>query len=77
MEIDAEVTIKKRGAGPIEVKVTSGELGVHMGLAEFLSALAGQVGNPTMLFTVAGLEAKLQAAAGPVLAAMKQETKRL
>lgn len=81
MEIDAEVTIAKRGghgtSGPIEVKVHANGIGVHMGLVEFLTALAVEVGSPAFMFRQAALEKELQAAAGAVLARMRQETVKL
>lgn len=62
---------------PITVDVTSTEIGVSMPLEQFLDALAQETGNPTTLFTIASLRARLEGAALQVCEKMKRETAKV
>ena len=77
MEITAEVKIKKRVGEPVSVSIDAKELVVSMGLAEFLTSLAAEIGSPATMFTASALEQRIQTAAGAVLHRMKKETRRL
>lgn len=58
----------------IAIKVTNHEIGIEMELADFIRALAAEIGNPAGILTRAQLLAKLEAAAELVTVSMKRET---
>lgn len=59
---------------PILMWITPEEVGIRMGLAKFIEAIASEVGSPAMIMTQAQLLARLQAASDRVVLSMKQET---
>jgi tRNA A37 threonylcarbamoyladenosine synthetase subunit TsaC/SUA5/YrdC len=65
------------GRAPIEMWMSSSEVGIRMPLDDFLRALASEVGSPALLMTSKALEKKLMEAADTIVAAMKKETARL
>lgn len=58
----------------ISIKVTNKEIQIELELADFIRALAAEIGNPAGILTRAQLLAKLEAAAEVVTVAMKKET---
>lgn len=59
---------------PILMWITPEEVGLRMGLAKFVEALASEIGSPALILTQAQLQAKLSAAADRIVLNMKQAT---
>lgn len=72
------VVISRQWSGPlIKVDVTAQDIQISMSLAEFLQALAAEVGNPAFILTSDGLRQRLIGAAQRVTDGMKSETARV
>jgi hypothetical protein len=56
------------------VFIENGTTGARLDLQRFLDALSEEVGNPTLIVTVAGLRLKLGSGADAVLAKMSAAT---
>ena len=69
------VVISREWNGPlITVSVNDTSIDVSMSLAEFIDALAEEIGNPMLVVTTAGLRSKMVSAADEVCRKMKRET---
>jgi hypothetical protein len=61
----------------ISISVGTEGIGISLSLEDFLKALAQEVGNPSFVVTIKGLEKRLLSASEAVVAGMKEETVRV
>jgi hypothetical protein len=62
---------------PIEMWVRENELGLQVGLDDYLQTLVANIGNPAFILTQAGLLKALREASATTVVAMKNETIKL
>ena len=71
-----KITVSRKWSHPtIEAYLHSDSVGARMNLDDFVTSLAGAIGNPAMIVTKAQLLAKMREAADKVSAEMKDATK--
>lgn len=61
----------------ISIKVTDKEIGIEMNLADFITALAQEVGSPALLFMQQTLLEYMRLASERIIESMKQETAKV
>lgn len=62
---------------PIDMWIRDNEVGIQMGLDDYLQTLVAIIGNPTFLVTQAGLLKSMREASSIVIASMKADTIKL
>lgn len=68
------ITSRKWHNPDIRTYMTGEEVGSEIDLADFITAVVEEIGNPTMLVTKAALKNKLEIAAQAVIHEMKAAT---
>ena len=77
--IDRDVVVISRewSKPEIKIQVNSNGIALAISLDDFVTALAAEVGSPTLLLTKAQLAAKMDFAKQVVLEKVKQESKQV